>query len=117
MKKEVMELWVKALRSGEYKQAKGVLQNDRGGYCCLGVLCDVAEKEGIKTYKTAGVKLLGPTLGTQAAVMKWAGLYDDCGAVKREVGESYRPALSGLNDSGDDFPKIADFIEKNWESL
>jgi hypothetical protein len=30
--------WVKALRSGKYKQARGRLKNPRtGGFCCIGV--------------------------------------------------------------------------------
>lgn len=34
--------WVKALRSGKYIQAYGSLGGfDRGGNCCLGVLCEV----------------------------------------------------------------------------
>lgn len=32
--------WIKNLRSGEFKQARGQLYDpDEGGYCCLGVLC------------------------------------------------------------------------------
>lgn len=38
--------WLTGLRSGEYKQAHGGLQVERGdgemSYCCLGVLCKVA---------------------------------------------------------------------------
>lgn len=30
--------WIKALRSGEYKQGTGELKTSRGAYCCLGVL-------------------------------------------------------------------------------
>lgn len=33
--------WIAALRSGEWKQARGQLHKD-GAYCCLGVLCEVA---------------------------------------------------------------------------
>ena len=63
---EVYHLWLNALRSGEYKQARGCLHdedsyvddngddvyNDEddksfvGGFCCLGVLCDLAVKDG-----------------------------------------------------------------------
>lgn len=32
--------WIEALRSGEYSQTKGTLQ-DHEGYCCLGVACKV----------------------------------------------------------------------------
>lgn len=38
-KKQIMT-WVNALRSGEYKQTKHHLQ-DKKGYCCLGVACDI----------------------------------------------------------------------------
>jgi hypothetical protein len=37
MPKETLQKWLTALRSGEYKQATGALENG-GGYCCLGVL-------------------------------------------------------------------------------
>ena len=30
--------WLVALRSGKYKQGNGILLDDEGGYCCLGVL-------------------------------------------------------------------------------
>lgn len=46
MNKEVKEKWVTALRSGNYKQTSHELKNENG-YCCLGVLCDLAVKEGI----------------------------------------------------------------------
>jgi hypothetical protein len=56
---EVKQQWVDALRSGEYEQTKGRLRRgnpldpedlDDGytpGYCCLGVLCDLAVKAGV----------------------------------------------------------------------
>lgn len=54
MKKEVAELWVKALRSGKYKQGRSALctvvadpenpKNKTKSYCCLGVLADIASK-------------------------------------------------------------------------
>lgn len=45
MNQEVKEKWVRALRSGEYKQGGGVLRSgDR--FCCLGVLCDIVDPEG-----------------------------------------------------------------------
>lgn len=44
--KERLRLWVAALRSGEYTQASGRLHDSRG-YCCLGVACEVAVKNGL----------------------------------------------------------------------
>lgn len=36
--------WIKALRSGDYKQGRMKLRNLDDEYCCLGVLCDVYAK-------------------------------------------------------------------------
>lgn len=59
MNAEVKALWLDALRSGEYQQTKGRLRRDNpidpedlddgynAGYCCLGVLCDLAVKAGV----------------------------------------------------------------------
>ncbi len=41
MDKRLKSKWVKALRSGKYKQGFGALKSDNS-YCCLGVLCDVS---------------------------------------------------------------------------
>lgn len=47
MNPEVKAEWLAALRSGAYKQAQARLFDpETGGYCCLGVLCDIAEKRG-----------------------------------------------------------------------
>ena len=47
--KAVIKRWVKALRSGKYKQGLGALKaTDSEGkprYCCLGVLCDLHAKK------------------------------------------------------------------------
>lgn len=43
--KENRQLWLNALRSGEYKQGKFWLCKD-DKYCCLGVLCEVYQKHG-----------------------------------------------------------------------
>lgn len=42
---QVYALWLKALRSGKYKQTRSDLKNSEG-FCCLGVLCDLAAKDG-----------------------------------------------------------------------
>lgn len=47
MKKEIADKWIAALESGEYKQGQNVLRSDDGFYCCLGVLCELAVKEGV----------------------------------------------------------------------
>lgn len=54
MDPDVKAKWVEALRSGEYKQGKGVLEQE-GKFCCLGVLCDLAVKNGVQVE--VGTKL------------------------------------------------------------
>ena len=36
-----IKLWVDALRSGKYQQARGALKTG-DAYCCLGVACDIS---------------------------------------------------------------------------
>lgn len=40
MDAEIKRKWIKALRSGTYKQGRNQLRKG-DAYCCLGVLCDV----------------------------------------------------------------------------
>lgn len=40
MNKTIKRMWLKALRSGKYKQIQQQLGNNQG-HCCLGVLCEV----------------------------------------------------------------------------
>ncbi len=50
MDNQLKEQWVKALRSGRYKQGIHALRTREDGqpleYCCLGVLCNIMERAG-----------------------------------------------------------------------
>lgn len=46
LKPEVKKLWLEALESGEYKQTRRQLKNNKG-FCCLGVLTEVLMKNGL----------------------------------------------------------------------
>ena len=49
MPKKLLAKWLKALRSGEYKQAYGTLYNPKScGFCCLGVLQHVASNGSVE---------------------------------------------------------------------
>ena len=41
MDAKLKETWTTALRSGKYRQSRGMLRREDGSYCCLGVLCAV----------------------------------------------------------------------------
>lgn len=45
MNPQVKVKWLHALRSGEYRQGRYRLKGEGGGFCCLGVLCDVYSKD------------------------------------------------------------------------
>lgn len=100
--------WLAALRSGEYRQAPGALQaDDTSGFCCLGVLCDLAVKRHPELDMrwdnapyTNERKALGgvpPAELTQAiSVSLFCSIVD----------------LMNMNDThGMSFSEIADFIE------
>lgn len=123
MKYKVMKQWVKALRSGKYKQGTGLL-NGPEGFCCLGVLCDISKRgKWLKDYYCgANAYLLkGETqiYGLPAKVMEWAGMEKTNGGeefFRCEISHRQKN-LIGLNDSGKSFKEIAKIIEKNYKKL
>jgi hypothetical protein len=67
MKSSVKKAWVKELESGKYIQGHTHLHS-HGRHCCLGVLCEIAVKQGvIKKYE--GILGRPPK-----EVIEWAGL-------------------------------------------
>lgn len=151
MKKRVLTKWLKALRSGKYKQGRGTLcQIDKNGnesFCCLGVLCDLYNKEQ-KRNKKRGLHVEITTEGSMVSILvpKAASIksYDDCdGTLPNKVikwagfreynsdgeflydGNGKTPVeLINLNDGNSDlkvkrhsFAKIADIIEKHHTKL
>lgn len=120
MNKRIKKLWIKALRSGRYKQGGGGLRPTEVTFCCLGVLCDVQRREdhgrwrrekdgGEFVFEGNGTTIDEcPATGTlPLGTCAWAGLPDD-GDPK--LGRRYTAA--NLNDSGKSFDYIADRIEK-----
>ena len=92
--------WVKALRSGEYKQGQGSLHNGVG-FCCLGVLCDIEiDADWLNEYSTWSIDGFFSKLPT--------ALLDDA-MISRDEQDS----LVRLNDGGTSFQGIANWIEDN----
>lgn len=128
MKKRIAMKWIKALRSGEYAQARGFLVNvDSHGnesFCCLGVLCNLATEAGYGQWQgTSFVDDLSE--GNDAilpnGVVKWAGMKDPTGelpiACKTSSLTKNAKYLTVLNDKGATHSEIADLIETYWEQL
>ena len=112
---EARALWVKALRSGEYKQTRGQLRNE-DRYCCLGVACDlyskhVLKKDAWREYKTSVLSytFLGQGGALPLQVIKWLGIRGDYGELKSGT------TLMNMNDNfgpKSSFEAIADVIER-----
>ena len=129
MNPEIKELWCQALESGEYKQGSGYLKQfvvcpgpyEGIRHCCLGVLCDLAVKQGVRIYvedMSGVIKFDRQLSALPASVMAWAGLdsadpYVNVDNPRFSIGDSKRSPLSGLNDNGTDFKTIAGLIRKN----
>ncbi len=114
--KAVVSRWVKALRSGKYKQGKQFLHRKsrkQERYCCLGVLCELAVHAKVisqaalddDTFYYDHNEQILPT-----AVKNWVGLNE-------EDGSYGGGSLVELNDDGKKFTTIAKLIESKPEGL
>lgn len=128
MNPEIKEKWLTALRSGDYVQGRQYLQTAQGTFCCLGVLCDIAVKEGViptpdlraETPRgwTYGGALDYSDTALPDTVRMWAGLRDNSPVIRLDA-EDREEAIVGSffslveeNDAGRSFYSIADVIEK-----
>ena len=90
---ELKAAWVKALRSGEYKQC--TMSYARGGaYCCLGVLAVITNGPNLRPLEFAQLFINGPL-------------------EKMVPAEVQSPLVSMNDDERRTFPEIADYIEAN----
>jgi len=101
--KEV-QAWCEALKSGDYPQTKGSMQDDEG-FCCLGVAVDVLmSKDSIKR-KPDG-KIFGGSPMCQPKAPEW---------LKNIISTFPGPRNPmGMNDSGVSFEEIALAIEEAY---
>jgi hypothetical protein len=113
MDKDLKEKWLKALRSGEYKQTQRFLKKD-SGFCCLGVLTDLYINEnggswtqGITWYFPITISDGKPTTSIFASVLPYDILKN------ADLNMADTMDLADMNDTGSSFKEIADYIEKN----
>ena len=83
MNPKIKKLWLKALRSGDYKQGRGYLRRGNDTFCCLGVLCNIHAQQNpdseliklssfdryLEVHTYGGVSAIPPE-----EVLKWAGI-------------------------------------------
>jgi hypothetical protein len=131
MKEEWKDKWVKALRSGEYKQGRERLRSGNQ-FCCLGVLADLVIKENPDTFcmeswdednvvidKVNSDDNRQRTIGTGLLtdpVIDIVGMRSLEGSFKFK--NNLETCLWHQNDKRrKSFKKIADIIDEYWEVL
>jgi len=118
MNKVVKKLWIKALRSGKYRQARDTLKADYSGgsraYCCLGVLTNLYAKEHNMCFGAVLDRTASLDSDLSRRVMNWAGL----NSRNPKVGDN---RLITINDGNDgcvgsikphNFKQIANLIQR-----
>lgn len=88
--------WVKALRSGTYRQIPDLMTDNAGGFCAMGVLADVYAK-------AKGVDF-------------WDAVMDVASAGTHPVPDRVFVAMAAMNDAGYTFDRIADEIEHGTDA-
>ena len=104
MDKADKNVWVAALRSGNYKQGAGELHNEEtNSYCCLGVLNHLFPK----TY---------PASCGEETLMETKHFKTNEGTIQR-YDDAEEETLADINDSGTSFKQIADLIDQYYQEL
>jgi hypothetical protein len=113
--KEFGKKWLKALRSGDYKQATKTLYDPTtDGYCCLGLACKL--EYPLYYLKSSSGGYAGIiSKGKQPDELKY-----NLKKIPKELlglsgGSPLVRTLVNKNDKGESFVKIANWIEKNVE--
>lgn len=101
--KKAAKLWVKALRSGRYKQCRKTLATEDGRNCCLAVLCRVMRAKKVKVFGDTQFQWGDDT--SNGALPN---------ALREELGisPSEQSRYIDMNDpKGFTFDQIADYVE------
>ncbi len=120
-RKEFYTKFAAALRSGKYKRAEGALRgeavgqsnraNPDEGMCCLGVACDVLNKEyGYGGWK--GSSFNGQTGMPTTTIQKW--MFSGLKLTNKNgthIEDGIAEILAERNDSGRNFAKTAIVID------
>ena len=110
MKKRIADKWIRALRSGKYKQGDKVLCNIKpygnAEFCCLGVLDYIHTNQ--YDYESA-------LNDGEYSLYSGLGARKDHSDLK--IGKRTYPSLADANDNGVSFKKIAAYIAKHYKDL
>jgi hypothetical protein len=129
---ELKNKWVTKLRSDEYAQGTGELRNWNDKFCCLGVLCDVMDKDNwVNRYAESAESaeeedaieiqwdylFNGQEDGTEAPDWLEDLLADNVDYVELNLDENTDRIVTTLVEFNDSksltFSEIADWVEAN----
>lgn len=117
MNEHVKDLWLHALRDGEYVQGSGMLKTQENTYCCLGVLCDLYHKTTGKglwdNYTNMGFDTIvfeEHEFNLPDSVVEWAGLSELDPFIEGEKLSIHNDG--DISTESKTFPEIADLIER-----
>lgn len=128
MRAEIKERWIDALLSGDYKQGTGRLrrQGDDDGpdeFCCLGVLCELAVKDGVVERRDPPTGVTCYSYGANddeadsvvlpESVAAWVGL-ESLSATYTTNDSDGEGELTVDNDAGAKFEQIAEIIREKF---
>jgi hypothetical protein len=107
MNKKVKVDWVKALRSGKYKQGPGCLNKNNEYFCCLGVLLKVLGQQPEEQLIDGSYTYDGSAGTISIALLR-----------NLDITDEQMTTLVHLNENDEfeinkDFNHIADYIEEN----
>lgn len=113
--KFILEEWPAALESGEFEQTRGVLNSKEGGYCCLGVACELLSRKRLVPYTHWKGEAELPEKAIQLLKIDALGEFSD-------GNDDDYGSLAGLNDDGKTFKEIAKKIrsiekKKEWSKV
>lgn len=121
---EVLAEWADALESGDFSQTGGILRDARG-FCCLGVLCELAVRHGVIQEAVEALDSNDQPLGEFSydgkdgflprAVAEWAFGDPDESNPDMVTEDDSMDSASSLNDSHHySFPRIAAAIRRTY---
>lgn len=110
MNKKIKAKWIKALKSGDYKQGTGQLRDKDNNFCCLGVLCNLYAQDNpeVAKHETDPQKFKDCfSFPPDIVSSDYAGLDYEVESV-----------LAVMNDQqGKSFKQIANWISKNIKGV
>jgi hypothetical protein len=112
MDQVLKDQWVAALRSGAYKQGQKQLRREGDFFCCLGVLCDLVSPNGwLPGYYDSDQG--GAYFGYGYGANTNSSMPSDAMLADVDLPGVIASDLATMNDEGNTFAVIADYIEEH----